>query len=527
MRAPLRLLPLIALFCPLACGNTSNGKGNDGSTSVGGAGGGGIAASPGPSVLQFHKNPSRDGVYVDAALTRAAAATIHADTTFGNAAIMGPVYAQPLYLAGAAGGADLVIVATAQNRVYALNASTGAEVWNNQYGTPVTSGLCGSPLNPLGITGTPVIDAGTRTIYFDAMTNTGANGARHMVHAVGADNGTERAGWPIDLNVAVTTGGTPFTSPTQNQRAALALVGGRVFVPFGGHIGDCMTYHGWVVGVSAATPTDVRGWATRALAGGVWGTSGIASDGASIFFVTGNTEGTAGNPRSAPATWGDGESVFKLPPALTHLDDAQTTEFFNPVDWSNLDLGDTDLGGTGVVLVDLPGANPSSLIVALGKDGKAYLINRANLGGKDAQPVASRAVAGGSIITVASAYTTSMGTYVVFKGAGSGCPAGQSGGLTAVKITAAAPPTLSVAWCAGPANPTSSAVSVTNAQGANAVVWVVGVDARLLYGLDGDTGATIIANTTNLGTVKKHQAPIVVNGRVFVASDTQVYAFKP
>src|SRR4030095_12492489 len=91
---------------------------------------------PSVSVVQHHNNLSRDGVYVDARLTRAAAATLHVDTTFGNTAIMGPVYAQPLYLAGTGGGPDVVLVATAQNRVYSLNASTGAGIWHMQYGTP-------------------------------------------------------------------------------------------------------------------------------------------------------------------------------------------------------------------------------------------------------------------------------------------------------------------------------------------------------------------------------------------------------
>jgi hypothetical protein len=528
---------LVAL-CQLGCGGSKMGTTGSGG-SGGGAGGGGGGASgaggggpvgpaTGVSVLQFHKSASRDGVYIDGALTRNTAAGLHVDSSFANTAIMGPVYAQPLYLAaGSGGGSDLILVATAQNRLYALDAGTGMEAWTDkQFGTPVTSGLCGRPLNPLGITGTPVIDEATRTIFFDAMTNSGANGARHIVHAVAADDGTERSGWPVDLNVAVTTGGTAFTSPTQNQRAGLALVGGRVFVPFGGHIGDCGTYHGWVVGISTTTSTDVVGWATKGFAGGIWGTSGIASDGTSVYFVTGNTEGTAGNGRSAPMDWSDGESVFRLSTSLARLDPAQTTEYFVASNWHDLDSTDTDLGGTGIIPVDVAGATPSRLIVALGKDGNGYLIDRTNLGGMDAQPVATAPVAGGAIITAASVYKTASGTYVVFSGGGSGCPGGQSGGLTAVKIIAGAPPTLSVAWCAGPANAGGAAVTASDAQGTDAIVWVVGGDNRL-YGLNGDTGQAILSSTTTLGTVKKHQAPIAAKGRIFVGSDAQIWAFTP
>ena len=67
---------------------------------------------------------------------------------------------------------------------------------------------------------------------------------------------------------------------------------------------------------------------------------------------------------------------------------------------------------------------------------------------------------------------------------------------------------------------------MTNAQGANTIVWYVGNDARL-HGLNGDTGASVRADTTALGTVKAHQTPIVANGRIFVASDTRVFAFTP
>ena len=101
-----------------------------------------------------------------------------------------------------------------------------------------------------------------------------------------------------------------------------------------------------------------------------------------------------------------------------------------------LDNGDTDLGGSGPILVDVPGATPSALVVALGKDGKAYLLNRNNLGGVSA-PVASANV-GGTIIQAAATYRTALGTYVVFRP--------SSGTLTAFRITATNPPTIATGW---------------------------------------------------------------------------------
>ena len=80
---------------------------------------------------------------------------------------MGNVYAQPLYIEGGPSG-PVVIAVTESNNVYALNATTGAIVWQRNVGTAVTSGLpCGN-INPLGITGTPIVDLASRSLFFDA-----------------------------------------------------------------------------------------------------------------------------------------------------------------------------------------------------------------------------------------------------------------------------------------------------------------------------------------------------------------------
>ena len=101
---------------------------------------------------------------------------MHIDTSFAGAMLSGPTYAQPLYLAGSGGGPDLVISATEQNRVYAFDAATGALVYNVLLASPImTSALpCGNITPQLGVTGTPIIDVSTRTIYADAMTGMGS-----------------------------------------------------------------------------------------------------------------------------------------------------------------------------------------------------------------------------------------------------------------------------------------------------------------------------------------------------------------
>jgi hypothetical protein len=183
-------------------------------------------------------------------------------------------------------------------------------------------------------------------------------------------------------------------------------------------------------------------------------------------------------------------------------------------------------------LVDVPGATPSQLVVALGKNGVIYLLNRANLGGQGAgngttgEGVSSARVASGSIIQAAAAYTTAMGTYVVFKGTGMGCPMGQSGNLVGVRISAGSPPTPTVAWCANPAGNASPIVTTTDGR-AEAVVWTLG--ASTLRGFDGDTGASVFgggaAGDAIQGALSQWVTPIVARGRVFVASNSAVTAY--
>ena len=140
------------------------------------------AAADPVNVTQHHNNPSRDGLFIDPAFTAAAAANLTRDLSF-NGAIVGNVYAQPLYVEDSAGGAAMVIAVTESNNVYALNAATGSIIWQRNVGTPITSGLpCGN-INPLGITGTPVVDLASRSLFFDAETTPSAGTFNHLVYS--------------------------------------------------------------------------------------------------------------------------------------------------------------------------------------------------------------------------------------------------------------------------------------------------------------------------------------------------------
>ncbi len=410
---------------------------------------------------------------------------------------------------GAAGGRDLLVAATEQNVVGALNPRTGAAVWTRTLGPPVRlSALpCGN-IDPLGITGTPVVDPTTRTVYLDAMTTPdGGATKRHLVFALSVDDGSTRPGWPVDVGASLAGLATPFAAAVQNQRGALALVGGRLYLPYGGHFGDCGDYRGWLVSIPVAQPAQVSAWHTGVRGGGSWGPSGVASDGARVYMTTGNTFGAT--------SWSGGEALLAF--AAGQAPGAAPADWFAPANWRELDAHDIDIGGTGPVVVDLPGATPSALAVALGKDGNLYLLDRQHLGGEGgALRVAE--VSSDEIIQAAAAYTTSAGTYVVFRGTGVGCPKG-GGDLTAVRLVPGTPPTVEVAWCADSGGRGSPIVTTTDGN-AEAVVWVVGAegDGRL-RAYDGDSGAPVLAPVAVGGTVRRFQSPIVSGGRVYVAVD--------
>jgi PQQ enzyme repeat len=460
------------------------------------------------NVTQEHNHISRDGLYVDSAFTRTAAANLRRDLNF-NGTILGSVYAQPLYVENGPGGAAMIIVATEMNRVYALNASTGNVIWQRSVGTPVTSGLpCGN-INPLGITGTPVVDLGSRALFFDAMV-AGVT-PKHMIFSLNVDTGATRSGWPVDVNAKARYNGLTFTSSVQNQRGALGFLNGVVYVPYSGLGGDCGNYHGWVVGVPISNPSTVTAWATTAIGGGIWGHGGVASGRTNILAVTGNTFNTGGN-------WMGGEAVIRLRPGPVFS--GNSTDYWAPTNWLQLDNGDTDLGGCGPVLITVNGATPSKLVLALGKDGKAYLLNRDNLGGIRA-PVASAQVATSVRGQAAATYRTRQGTYFVFRA--------TSGAISAYRITATNPPTIVPAWNMSQNGQGSPWVTTTNGTD-NAIVWAAnsGDGDQRVRGFNGDTGAIVYTgggpNELMNGT-SKWNTGIVARGRMYFAGTNKVYAF--
>src|ERR1019366_10608520 len=113
--------------------------------------------------------------------------------------------------------------------------------------------------------------------------------------------------WSVDVSTLKDPTGIAFSPQPLSERSAVLIVGGIAYVAYGGHSGDCGTYHGWVVGVPLSG-TGAKAWATTVGKAGIWSPGGGASDGQSIFITTGNGDG-AGN-----ASWAESEGIFRLDP---------------------------------------------------------------------------------------------------------------------------------------------------------------------------------------------------------------------
>ena len=474
------------------------------------------------NVTQFHNHDSRDGLYIDAAFTRDAAANLTRDLHF-DGTIAGKVYAQPLYIEGGAKGKSMIIVVTESNNVYALDAGNGSIIWQRNVGEPVSANdLICTKLDPIGITGTPVVNLASRALFFDAMiTPDSGVTKKHLILSLNVDTGDINPGWPVDVEATATYNGVHFDPAIQMQRPALGIVGNILYVGYGS-MRDCSPFHGWLVGVPIDNPANVTAWAAASASrgGAIWGVGGIASDEKNPFVITGNT--------FSPPSWQDGQAVIRFQPGP--IFSGLPADYWVPENWLNLDAFDADLGSSGPLLVDVPGATPSHLVVALGKDRNAYLVNRDNLGGISA-PIAFSQVASSTILQAAVTYRSEQSTYVAFRANNDGNTV-----LSAFRITPANPPTIASSWNVPRNNGGCGSPFVSSTDGTNnMIVWVVGTEDHLtegdqrLHGYGGENGGVVYdgggPNEIMAGTHYYSTTGIVARGRIYVAGDDKVYAF--
>jgi len=361
----------------------------------------------------------------------------------------------------------------------------------------------------MGVTGTPTIDPTTGIVYLEAYVQTPSGGPRHMVFGLSLATGKPATGWPVDVANGLAALNRGFNNAPQGQRSALTLVNGKLYVPYAGHFGDCGTYNGMVVGFNLAKPGVFGFWSTETTGGGSWGQSGVAFDGTSMFVTTGNVFGSS-------TSWGGSEAVIRLPATLTNP--TQDADFFAPTNWQFLDHHDLDLGGTSAIPIDAPVA---ARVLALGKDGNAYLLNRENLGGIGHQ-IAMTQVSTNKIKTAMATYPGAGAAMVAFEGQGAACPSGQSGNLVMLRVT---PSAIATAWCAS-FNGSGAPIVTTTDGKANPIVWVVGAQGDgKLYGFRGTDGKLLAAVAGGSAPIQGFQTILWANGRFYVAADGAVYAF--
>jgi PQQ-like domain len=465
-------------------------------------------------ILTYHGALDRAGRYVMPGLTYERARGLRLDSSF-NAVFRGQVYAQPLLWRDPKTGAGELIVATEEDEVYAFDENTGAQIWKRTLGEPTAQAAgfrCGN-IWPLGVTGTPVIDKARATLYLDAMVMRD-NGPRHEIYALSLADGSIEPGWPVDVTTAL---GGRFDPTVQNQRGALALFGGRVFVPFGGLAGDCGAYHGMILGISTTDPSKVTSFSTRGRDGGIWAQGGVTGDGKSLFAATGNTY--------LAKEWSDGEAVLRFAPDLARP--AGTRDYFAPSDWRDLDAHDLDLGGTAPIPLDVPGAKGvRKLIVAVGKDGDAYLLDRDNLGGIGGQ-LAREHVSALKTIASPAVWTADDGVFVALEVEGVNCPPDKPGkGLVVLKIRADPAPAIDTAWCGSVASVHGSPIVTTTDGRSNPIVFAIGAQGdNRLYAFRGDTGDLIATTSQRMIGTRDFQTLIAADGRLYVAADGRIYAF--
>jgi outer membrane protein assembly factor BamB len=260
----------------------------------------------------------------------------------------GQVFASPVVVRG------LTIVATEQDTVYAFDQSY-RQVWKRSLGSPspAQERLCGN-IDPLGITGTPVYDAGTGHVFLVAEHG---GSVRHELYALDAASG--RVAWSKNVDLP------GVSARDMQQRGALAIAGNRVWVSYGAQAGDCGNYKGRVVGVPLDggsgvvfySPPTKRG-------GGIWNPAGPTVNAAGHLLVV------SANGAAFP---GD---AYDHTNSVLELDaNAKLVDSFAPADWAANNQGDVGLGSQGVALVGTKWA------VLGGKSGPVYVLRQGDLGG--------------------------------------------------------------------------------------------------------------------------------------------------
>jgi Abnormal spindle-like microcephaly-assoc'd, ASPM-SPD-2-Hydin/PQQ-like domain len=454
-----------------------------------------------------------------------------------STAVQGQVYAQPLVIG------STVVVGTEDNYVYGLDAVNGAVRWQRSLGPAWPTSIIGcADLTPnMGITATGVYDPATDYVYLSTKVNDGPDqeNPNWYLHAVSPTTGAERPGWPVKIvGTPANDPAHPFATRQINNRPGLLLLGGVVYLAFGS-ICDYGSYVGLVAGVNVSTQA-INMWSDEVGAtsqrGGIWHAGGgLVSDGPGrILLSTGNGTTAPDGPGANPPQQLS-ESVVRLNVASNGAISA--ADFFSPSNAATLDHNDTDLGSGGPVALPSPYFGTPSLphlMVEIGKDGRLFLLNRDNLGGKNQKPGG-----GDNVIQTLGPFKGVWGHPAVYGGEGGYVYVVQNQStMLAFKygVDGAGRPAFSLAGNTSESFGYTSGSPIVTSNGTSAgsaVVWVNNVD-----GPNGSNGrlcayhAIPVNNHLNLlrcfpiGTGTKFSKAASSNGRVYVGTrDGRVLGF--
>jgi len=515
-------------------------------------------------VTTYHNDLARDGANThEFALTTASVTT----ATFGklfSCQVDGEVFAQPLWVANLSIGGgthNVIFVATQNDSVYAFDADAKPcqQYWQKSF---LGAGVIAVPFadtgtddinKKIGITGTPVIDPVTNTLYVVAKTKEGSANYHQRLHALSVIDGSEKFGGPVDITSAITVpgsgdtgdssvgctstpGNVPFCPLREGQRPGLALVNGIVYVSWASH-GDNQPYHGWMMGFNANTLALASKFndSPDGREGGIWMAGGAPAIDASnnLYVITGNGDFNANSATAPNQDYGD--SFLRLTSSLTVAD------YFSPSNQGALDAADLDLGSGGaVILVDLPASAPHPhLLVGGGKglslNGEVFVLDRDNLGKFSASSnnIVQTFALGGAIFSTAAFWQNRLYTVGVGQSLAAFTLSNSTSQFTPVAAQSAA------TFGFPGATPSVSSSGTTNG-----IVWVLDTNATSApnaSGVDGpavlhaydalNLGAELYRSDSTIGAANaagnavKFCVPTVANGKVYVGTQTELTVF--
>jgi hypothetical protein len=327
------------------------------------------------AVLTYHNDDARDGAFTQETTLTSSVVNSSQFGKLRSYPVDGQIYAQPLYVPqlGITGAAhNVVFVATENNTVYAFDADglQSSPLWSRNLGTPSPRNDSEGISPVLGITGTPVIDITTGTLYVVTITTSGP----FYLHALDITSGAEKLGGPVQI-----TGSVPGTGWDNNngtiqietgcyQRTGLALnpVSNEIYIAFG----HCN--HGWLLAYDKTSLQQkaIFNDTPDGAGGGLWNSGGapaIDDQSGKVFIMTGVDQ------NDPPSGYND--SFLRLSAGVLLVED-----FFQPDNAAYLAVNDADLGsGSPVLMPDNPSSTPHEVIGG-GKDGNIFVVNRDNMG---------------------------------------------------------------------------------------------------------------------------------------------------